>query len=62
MHSSRVGASINACVFVELGSITLSKGKPKAAVLPVPVCASATISALRFNKIATVFLVSVLDS
>ena len=43
-HSSRVGASTSACGVWLSASIRWSNGRPKAAVLPVPVCARATRS------------------
>ena len=43
-QSSRVGESISAWGFLTSGSIRCSKGSPKAAVFPVPVCARATTS------------------
>ena len=39
MQSSRVGVRTSACVSSEVGSMYCSIGRPKAAVLPVPVCA-----------------------
>ena len=38
-HSSRVGVSTSACTCLPDGSTFSTMGMPKAAVLPVPVCA-----------------------
>ena len=43
-QSSRVGLSTMACVCRCVGSMRCSKGMPKAAVFPVPVCAKAITS------------------
>ena len=43
-HSSRVGLRMRACVVRSEASVRCSSGMPKAAVLPVPVCARAITS------------------
>ena len=49
-QSSRVGEMTIACVVRSVGSVRCSNGMPKAAVLPVPVCASAITSLPLPNK------------
>ena len=48
-QSSRVGASMRDCVWRRLVSVFCRRGRPKAAVFPVPVCAMAMRSFDSFN-------------
>ena len=55
MHNSRVGAITSPCVVLLFVSIFCSMGNPKAAVLPVPVWASTTISVSFSKRMGTAF-------
>ena len=49
-HNSRVGLKMSACVSFVVASVFCNTGMPYAAVLPVPVCASAMTSLCSPNK------------
>src|ERR1700722_6071168 len=50
IHNSRVGQTTSACGNFCASSTSCNSGRPKAAVLPVPVCASPTRSFVPLNN------------
>src|SRR6478609_791369 len=55
MHNSLVGQTTNAWGYLSASETNCNKGKPKAAVLPVPVCASPIKSFVPLNKTGIAF-------